>query len=626
MKLLAELRRRKVFRVAGLYAVTAWLLVQVAETLLPIFGTPGWVLQVLVVLLALGFIPALVVAWVFELTPEGLRRETPDAAGAMPVDATARRMDMVIIVLLLAIGALAVWDRYQAVEAGAGPSAAPEPVATTAPEPAAPPATGRSIAVLPFESLSADPEQGYFADGLTEEILNALASVPGLQVTARTSSFYYKDKDLPVDEIGARLGVDHLLEGTVRRSGEQLRVSAQLVRASDGFRLWSQAYDRPYTDAFAVQADIATQVASALGILLDEALRARMAEAGEHDPQAFAEFARGFELYRAAHNEAPQVPTLIQANVHFDAATAAAPSLWAAHFHSSDLYAHILLNIAAGQDPGSMPAGEVAVAREQLQERLDLALSSAPNEAARDFIRITRQLFSDDWSGLGPLIRRAYGHREACGFHQWMHMGVVFGMAAEARAFFDQARACNAFDESNWLNAGRVALYAGDPATAIDVTGAALALPELAYARKRLHTARVAALLAAGRLEEAREEVLRGGLSGRDADELQSWLAAASSDAEALSALRDQRQGLDSRDSRQLELAAIAGDRAEANRMAAIIDARPAGPVLLANVTAFCLCGAPFDLEATPNFAARLAEAELPWPPPATIPWPLKAW
>jgi len=333
MSLFTELKRRKVFRVAVVYAATAFAVLQGADILLPNLGVPDWAMRFLVALLVLGFPIALVLAWALELKPDGGIQYTEGRqAGSSETPPLLGARTLIAAGLLVAPG----------VGLGAGWLLKPvgPPMATLPPETAASTTTAfarQSIAVLPFDSLSDDPEQGYFADGLTEEILNALAALPKLLVTARTSSFFYKDKDVPVDEIAGRPGVEHILEGSVRRSGQQMRVTAQLVRARDGFHIWSNTYDRPVDDAFRVQTDIATQVASALGVLLDERERNRMQAAGVRDPEAYALYARGFELYQLAHGGAPQIPTLVEANVFFDQAFARAPGLWAARYHSADL-------------------------------------------------------------------------------------------------------------------------------------------------------------------------------------------------------------------------------------------------------------------------------------------------
>jgi adenylate cyclase len=271
MSLWTELRRRNVIRMAGLYLVGAWLIVQVAETVLPAFDVPGWVLRATIILLAIGFVPALVFSWVFELTPEGLKRESEiDPARSAAVH-TARKLDMAVIVLLLGIGALTLWgprrdaasdpsSPAKADVAAAGDQAAPAPAVPGEPHPA-------SIAVLPFADLSPEGDQAYFSDGMAEEILNALVKVSGLQVASRTSSFGFKGQEaLGVPTIAARLAVRHVLEGSVRRAGNTLRITAQLIDAQTDRHLWSQTYDRPLTaeNVFAIQDEIASAIVAAL--------------------------------------------------------------------------------------------------------------------------------------------------------------------------------------------------------------------------------------------------------------------------------------------------------------------------------------------------------------------------
>jgi TolB-like protein len=276
LRLIAELRRRNVFRMAGLYLVGSWLIVQVAETLLPIFETPAWVLKVLVVLLAVGLVPALVFSWVYELTPEGLRRESELPAARGTVDSTARKLDVAVILLLIAIGALTLWGPQRGVPAPYAEPANVEQAADSvaaSPDPApAPNPEAASIAVLPFADLSQGGDQGYFSDGISEEILNALVKVKGLQVASRTSSFAFKGHAaLGVPAIAAQLSVRHVLEGSVRRAGDTLRITAQLIDAQTDRHLWSESYDRPLSaeNLFAIQEEIATAIVAALKASLD---------------------------------------------------------------------------------------------------------------------------------------------------------------------------------------------------------------------------------------------------------------------------------------------------------------------------------------------------------------------
>ncbi len=264
MSLFAELRRRNVFRVGAAYAVIAWVILQVTDLAAPALRLPEWVMSLVLFLLLLGFPIALFLAWAYELTPEGLRR-AEDAPESTP-QAPGGRYDVAIIALLVIAIGLIVHDNYFSSEDGAR-RVAPEPVAET---PAAPAPKSMSIAVMPFINMSDDPEQEHFADGLTEELLNSLAPIEELRVISRTSSFAFKDSDLPLPDIAERLGVDHILEGSVRRAGNRIRITAQLIETTTDSHLWSDTYDEELTveNIFEVQEDIASTVIDALQMRL----------------------------------------------------------------------------------------------------------------------------------------------------------------------------------------------------------------------------------------------------------------------------------------------------------------------------------------------------------------------
>ncbi len=255
-----ELKRRKVFRVAVVYAATAFVILQAADIILPRLGIPEWGMSLVVILTILGFPIALTLGWALDVTPDGIKRTE-----ALPEDQTTptppligkRTGTVAAGLLLLGIGLSAGWFL--------SPGTASDPVA----EPVGPiESAAPSIAVLPFANLSSDPENAYFADGLTEEVLNSLARVPALKVAGRTSSFYFKDRNEDLQTIGTQLGVGHLLEGSVRKSGDQLRITVQLIEVADGFRLWSDAYDREMDDIFVIQDEIARSIVDALRIEL----------------------------------------------------------------------------------------------------------------------------------------------------------------------------------------------------------------------------------------------------------------------------------------------------------------------------------------------------------------------
>jgi TolB-like protein len=276
MSLISELKRRNVIRMAGLYLVGAWLLTQVASTVLPAFEVPGWALRALIMVLVIGFVPALIFAWVFELTPEGIRRDAEVRPEDSIAPQTARRMDRTIIVVLICALMYFGVDKFvlapsREAEMGSEYLSGKQADATArhaAPEKYSDPISAKSVAVLPFVNMSGDPKNEYFSDGITEEILNALAQVPDLKVAARTSAFAFKGKDPDLRKVGEVLGVATVLEGSVQRAGDAVRITAQLIDTRSGFHLWSEKYDRELTNLFAVEDEISKAIADKLQLQL----------------------------------------------------------------------------------------------------------------------------------------------------------------------------------------------------------------------------------------------------------------------------------------------------------------------------------------------------------------------
>jgi len=268
--LLTELKRRNVIRMAGLYLVGAWVITQVAATLLPVFEAPAWAMKSVVATLAAGFLPALAFAWVFEFTPDGLQRDSGEQPTLAAKTHSARRMERSILALLLVALSFFAFDQFYLSPHRAASERAralPQPDVQLPSKQNAVDGTA-SIAVLPFVNMSTDAENGFFADGISEELLNVLAGVRGLKVASRTSAFSFKGKDIPIPEIARQLGVDHVLEGSVRKQGQRVRITAQLINAATDTHLWSETYDRDLTDIFAVQEEIAQAITQNLqGIL-----------------------------------------------------------------------------------------------------------------------------------------------------------------------------------------------------------------------------------------------------------------------------------------------------------------------------------------------------------------------
>ncbi|HEV3099953.1 MAG TPA: hypothetical protein VGY75_09585 [Candidatus Udaeobacter sp.] len=248
-----ELKRRNVYKVAVAYLVVSWLLLQAASILLPTFEAPSWVMKAFVVLIALGFILAVCISWAFEMTPEGMKRTadvSPDEVRSLPYWSKKKFAAFIVGAATIAAG-LFVFQFFRA----------PNPTSAAS-------AGGKSIAVLPLLNESGDPKDEYFSDGLSEELIAALAQIRELKVIGRSSSFRFKDRKEEPRAIGEKLGVATLLEGTVRKQGDRVRIVAELVNAADGIELWSRTFDRELKDIFAVQTEIAAAVASSLKVTL----------------------------------------------------------------------------------------------------------------------------------------------------------------------------------------------------------------------------------------------------------------------------------------------------------------------------------------------------------------------
>jgi TolB-like protein len=285
--LYAELKRRNVYRAAVFYAASAWLLVQVATQVFPFFHIAEWVVRWIVIAAIVGFPFWIAFAWFYEFTPEGIKRESEiDPAGSAVPHAGNKLDRWIIAIMAVAIVLLLtntfVWHKGSGLAAEAGSA----------------PVAEHSIAVLPFVNMSSDKEQEYFSDGISEELLNLLAKIPQLQVTARTSSFSFKGKEVAIPEIARTLHVAHVLEGSVRKSGNSVRITAQLITAGTDAHLWSQTYDCKLDDIFAIQDEIAADVVKHLKVTLLGELAVKIEAGGTRNPAAFDAYLRAASAYR----------------------------------------------------------------------------------------------------------------------------------------------------------------------------------------------------------------------------------------------------------------------------------------------------------------------------------------
>jgi len=303
MSLFTELKRRNVFRVGLAYVVASWLLLQLTEVLMGILDLPTAVGKTVLLLLIIGLIPSLILAWAFELTPEGIRRERDVDHDAPTVAKSGRVMNrMIIVMLAIALGYF-IWEsRFSGPEEStidtSQPQAEPATVETVNTQTATPDADELSVAVLPFVNMSAEQANEYFSDGISEELLNILAKISGLRVTSRTSSFTYKGSNKTAAEIGAELNVKYLLEGSVRKDGNRIRVAAQLIEVDSDRHLWSDTYTRELNDLFAVQDEVAQAIVTALKVTIGGVSMEELLSKGTENVRAYNLFLEGRFLWR----------------------------------------------------------------------------------------------------------------------------------------------------------------------------------------------------------------------------------------------------------------------------------------------------------------------------------------
>jgi adenylate cyclase len=371
----AELKRRNVYKVAVAYIVGGWALSQGIAQVFPVFDVPNWVIRLIVLLIIVGFPVAVVLAWAFEITPEGIKRTEDVDLSGQRVPKKHAWLYVVIIGALVSVG-LFFLGRYTA---GNASSAA----GTELP--------AKSIAVLPFENLSDDKNTAYFSDGITEEILNALAQIPGLKVAARRSAFQFKGNDLDLRKIGQILGVAHILEGSLQKAGDQVRINVQLVDVQNGLQTWSEKYDRKLDNVFAVEDEIAKAIATQLRVQLTGGAGQPLVVDSTNNPQAHELYLRGLTLLAARGPGLRDARDLFQQAIKLDAGYAQA---WGA-LAITEL---LLPTYALDSFDAAIPRGESAAQR---------ALSLDPNTASAHIAVGIANTMRGRWPEANQALRRA---------------------------------------------------------------------------------------------------------------------------------------------------------------------------------------------------------------------------
>ena len=393
--LLGELKQRGVFRVAIAYAAVAFVIWQATEIAFPALGLPGWTLTFVVVLTLVGFPIALLLAWAFEITPQGVKRTEPLAEGAAGPEprkrAIAATAGIAVLVLAVAIAWLLVRDTGQTSSVGTV-----------------------SIAVLPFVSMSPDPDDEYFSDGLTEELINALGKVEGLRVVARTSAFAFKGQSRDIREIGDSLDVETVLEGSVRMSGDRLRMTAQLINVADGYNLWSDRYERQLSDVFAVQDEVARSIVSALRLELGAGDETRLVSGRTENLEANSLYLRGRFFWNQRTEEG-----FGRAIGYFEKAIAEDPNYAPAYSGMADAYNLLGLYFM-------LPPGEaIPKAREAALEALEIDPTLAE---ARTSLAFLKSWYDWDRPGAEVEFQRALDlNPNYATAHQWyaIHLTAV---------------------------------------------------------------------------------------------------------------------------------------------------------------------------------------------------------
>ncbi len=397
----SELKRRNVYKVAVAYAVVAWLLIQAASIFLPAFDAPPWVMKIFIIVIIFGFPVALIFSWAFEITPEGIKLESEIEPSRSIKPRTGRKIVAVTIALAVVAAGLFV---YQLVRSKS--TITPRPASDSLrrgeqSEAAASSISRKSVAVLPFDNLSGDKENEYFSDGISEELLTVLQKIPGLHVAARTSAFSFKDKKASAQEIGQKLEVANLVDGSVRKSGNTVRIAARLSRASTGEQLWSENYTRDLKDVFAVQSEIAQTIVAQLHAKLDGSAVAQQVQqavrGGTTNPEAYEQFLQGrYYLNRFSVADFEKARTFLeracQLDPKFPLAWAALSQVWTLQTGWSD----------------KLTRAQFSAGLARARETADRALQLDPDLPEALTARFSIQFLYDfDWKGGAETIKRA---------------------------------------------------------------------------------------------------------------------------------------------------------------------------------------------------------------------------
>lgn len=464
MSFWTEFKRRNVARVGAVYLAAAWVISQVGDVVAQAFDAPSWPMRVLLVMLALGLPVALVLSWLFELTPEGVKLTRDVAPEASITGRTGRRLDRVLVGMIGLLIVVLIADNWllpaREVPADAPMTASAVPVAA-APRTRLP----NSVAVLPFANMSPSADNAYFAAGIHEEVLNYLAKVSALNVIARTSMLRYADTQLTMREIADELNVEAIMEGSVRYAGDEVRITAQLIDPTTGAHLWSEAYQRKIDDIFAIQADIAMNIANAIGAEFSLAEQNDLETPPTSSPAAYALYLQALEVFRAAELGATDSALGL-----LDRALAIDPEFAHAHATKALLYSSLFVNTVQAT---GVSAEERAALEARIRDSAERALALDPELAEARLALRTINLVTWRWANYAETLDPAE-ERALAAAPLWVLSWM--GNHAAALRIAAQLVALNPNDSGVHMFLGVVRAYAGDRAGSIESLNRALEL------------------------------------------------------------------------------------------------------------------------------------------------------
>jgi len=405
-----ELRRRNVFRSGAAYVVVAWLLIQVSDILLGTFAVPAWAMRVIVVALAVGFPVVLMLAWLYEITTQGVKRTVQVSEGESIPTHTGRKTDFVIIGVLIVAVALFAAERFRWIDFGIGPST-----------------DILSIAVLPLDNLSGDPEQEYFVDGMTETLIAELSKIGALRVISRQSVMRFKGSDEPMADIARQLNVDAVVEGSALHIGDQVRITVQLIEAATDVHLWADNYDRGMSDVLAIHSEVARAIAQEIQIIVTPEEAARLADIREVNPEAYRLYLLGqYHYYKLDPAD------MYKANEYFQQAIALDPQYAQAHAAIANVYgAMSFYGLAAPRD-----AWKIGMAAAALALEFDSSLANA-----HEVYAIAKFYFDWEWENAEEKFQRAFSlnpnYASAYQFYAWYL--IAMGRTEEAQISINRA-------------------------------------------------------------------------------------------------------------------------------------------------------------------------------------------